>query len=288
MLCLLEGRKKILIQLLARCGDLVAAPLKEGGLPFKETVHAHAVLKERKTWKDFFLAKPYTHGSLTVFKQSLFLTDSPQDKLRNLSLAVFHMLVYQVNGWKMGKKKPRSTELHSLFYQCSYIVLKQTRKQTESFGAFLKWKAVLSWGTSLNCEQNRGGKKAEDFQRADGEFCQRQEAQVTPDFCVKQITVASHRHDTLEWADTILPNLTLDFVCFICLHWSPSSYLRALTAVEAMNLLCKGGIKVSCGDAQNHCTPGVCVWLLCSSKSWNSSNHEVGWGSFNAIGVLIA
>lgn len=49
MLCLLEGRKKILIQLLARCGDLVAAPLKEGGLPFKETVHAHAVLKERKT-----------------------------------------------------------------------------------------------------------------------------------------------------------------------------------------------------------------------------------------------
>lgn len=40
---LLEGRKKILVQLLARCGDRVTAPSKEGGLPFKETVHAHAV-----------------------------------------------------------------------------------------------------------------------------------------------------------------------------------------------------------------------------------------------------
>lgn len=50
---------------------------------------------------------------------------------------------------------------------------------------------------------------------------QRQEAQVTPDLCVKQMTVASHR--SLEWADTILlTNLTLDFVCFICMHWSPS------------------------------------------------------------------
>lgn len=57
-------------------------------------------MKRKKNLKDFFLflTKPYTHGSLTVFKQSLFLTDSPQDKLRNLSLAVFHMLVYQVNG----------------------------------------------------------------------------------------------------------------------------------------------------------------------------------------------
>lgn len=40
---LLEGRKKILLKLLARCGDLVTAPSKEGGLPFMETVHAHAV-----------------------------------------------------------------------------------------------------------------------------------------------------------------------------------------------------------------------------------------------------
>lgn len=40
---LLGGRKKILIKLLARCGDLVTAPSKEGGLPFMETVHAHAV-----------------------------------------------------------------------------------------------------------------------------------------------------------------------------------------------------------------------------------------------------
>lgn len=40
---LLEGRRKILIKLLARCGDLVTAPSKEGALPFKETVHAHAV-----------------------------------------------------------------------------------------------------------------------------------------------------------------------------------------------------------------------------------------------------
>lgn len=67
------------------------------------------------------------------------------------------MLLYQVNGWKTGKK--RSTELHSLFYQCSYIVLKQTSKQTKSFGAFLNWKAVLSWRASLNCGQNRGEKK---------------------------------------------------------------------------------------------------------------------------------
>lgn len=40
---LLEGRRKILIKLLPRCGDLVTAPRKERGLPFKETVHAHAV-----------------------------------------------------------------------------------------------------------------------------------------------------------------------------------------------------------------------------------------------------
>lgn len=40
---LLEGRKKILLKLLARCGDLVTAPSKEGELPFMETVHAHAV-----------------------------------------------------------------------------------------------------------------------------------------------------------------------------------------------------------------------------------------------------
>lgn len=40
---LLQGRRKIVIKLLSRCGDLVTAPSKEGGLPFKETVHAHAV-----------------------------------------------------------------------------------------------------------------------------------------------------------------------------------------------------------------------------------------------------
>lgn len=45
----LEDRKKILIKLLARCGDLVTAPSKEGALPFKETVHAHTVWKEKNT-----------------------------------------------------------------------------------------------------------------------------------------------------------------------------------------------------------------------------------------------
>lgn len=33
----------MLIQLLARCGDLVVAPSKEGGLPLKEAVHIRAV-----------------------------------------------------------------------------------------------------------------------------------------------------------------------------------------------------------------------------------------------------
>lgn len=65
---------------------------------------------------------------------------------------------------------------------------------------------------------------------------QRQEAQVTPEFCMKQMTVASHRHHSLEWADRILLR-NLDFVCFICMHRSLSQYLSALTAVEAMSLL---------------------------------------------------
>lgn len=81
--------------MLARCADLVIAPSKEGGLLSEEAVHACTVGKERE-W--FLKTKPCVRGSLTVFKQSLFLTDSHQDKLRNLSLLVFHMLVYQVNG----------------------------------------------------------------------------------------------------------------------------------------------------------------------------------------------
>ena len=131
------------------------------------------------------------------------------------------MLLYQVNGWKMGEKK--STELHSLFYQRSYIVLKQTSKQAKSFGVFLNWKAVLSWRASLNCEQNRGEKKDRKLPESKWRVLlkgekQRRAAYGSPDFCVKQMMVASHRHPTLEWADTIiLPNHDPGF-CLLCLY----------------------------------------------------------------------
>lgn len=153
-------------------------------------------------------------------------------------------------------KTPRSTELHSLFYQCSYTVLKQTRKQTESFGAFLNWKAVLSWIVSRIEEGKKRQKTSkEQMESFVNSKKQRREAQVTPEFLMKWMTVASHRHHPLEWADRILwRNLPLDSVCFICMHGSLSQCLSALTAVEAMSLLWEGGIKVSCGDAQSHCT----------------------------------
>lgn len=174
--------------------------------------------KKEKLKRPFLKTKPYSRGSLTAFKQSLFLTDSLQDKLRNLRLVVFHMLVYQVNGWKTGKKKIRwaAQFVLSMFVHCV-----KTHKQTKSCGAFLNWKAQLYlkehlWTVSRIEERKRKKTSKEQRESFVKGTKQRPEAYITRDFGVKQMVVAPYRRCAVEWSDTVI---LLNHEHEFCLPW---------------------------------------------------------------------